>query len=142
MPSARRTRATRREYSAADVKMLLDGRWWGFTSFGPDTPDMTPRDKEARSEAARRAWFELWQDLLPLFIDVNPGCRPWAWWQWDAPEPIGDGETEYDYLKRHGLLTPEETETLNGQPRERESITFAAIRDWGWQTMVNPWQQP
>ena len=34
----------------------------------------------------------------------NPGERPWAWWQFDAPEPLPEGETERHYLERHGLI--------------------------------------
>lgn len=36
-------------------------------------------------ESIRRAWLECRSQLLPEWIRANPGTRPWAWWQFDAP---------------------------------------------------------
>lgn len=44
-----------------------------------------------------------------LYCD-RPGKRPWAWWQFDAPEPLTDDETQFEYLQRHDLLLPGELE--------------------------------
>jgi hypothetical protein len=59
---------------------------------------------------------DLWHDLKPVimrdFIKAHPGRRPWAWWQWDAPEPRREGEAEDDYLARHGLLTESEKRAM------------------------------
>ena len=30
-------------------------------------------------------WRELKTEILPEFIAVNPGSRPWAWWEFDMP---------------------------------------------------------
>lgn len=47
-----------------------------------------------------------------LFYCGEPGTRPWAWWRFEAPEPLPEGEEESDYLKRHGLLLDGELEEL------------------------------
>ena len=61
-------------------------------------------------------WAQLRDELLPAWIEKNPGTRPWAWWQVDAPEPrkreveytggMKFEESELRYLDRHGLLLP------------------------------------
>jgi hypothetical protein len=57
-------------------------------------------------EAARlAAWREHAPDLLPM---VSPGSRPWAWWQYDAPEPPLPREPEIAYLERCRALTDTE----------------------------------
>jgi hypothetical protein len=43
---------------------------------------------------------------------VDPGSRPWAWWQYDAPEPVLPRESEFAYLTRCGQLTEPERITL------------------------------
>ena len=43
-----------------------------------------------------------------IFIRGAPGYRPWAWWQFDAPVPPSEGETELDYLIGHNLITDDE----------------------------------
>lgn len=59
---------------------------------------------------------DLWKLFGPeateLFVDNNPGRRPAGWWLYDAPEPRPAGESETDYLRRHGLLTPLEVKRL------------------------------
>jgi hypothetical protein len=37
-----------------------------------------------------------------------PGTRPLRWWQYDAPAPRRPGQSEYEYLRRHNLLTAAE----------------------------------
>ena len=55
------------------------------------------------------AWHEHQAELLPL---VDPGSRPWAWWQYDAPEPVLAREPEIAYLERCQLLTSQERTRL------------------------------
>lgn len=58
------------------------------------------------SDRSRRAaWRKHHAELLPL---VDPGSRPWAWWQYDAPEPVLPREPELAYLKRCQLLSEPE----------------------------------
>ncbi len=92
-------------------------------------------------DALRKAWIDdgLREELLPQFIEENPGHRPHAWHVFDAPEPrrapqwyydnikagmfYGDSllgavdpgvlEDETDYLERVGVLTNGEREQVN-----------------------------
>ena len=58
------------------------------------------------SDVARHvAWQEHRTELLPL---VDPGSRPWAWWEYDAPEPVLPREPEIAYLERCQLLSTQE----------------------------------
>jgi hypothetical protein len=67
-----------------------------------------------------------WVFLLP----EGPGFRPWAWWQFDAPEPLPEGETERAYLERHGLVLPGEAEhpTMEEQRTARNAEQDARIQ--------------
>lgn len=58
------------------------------------------------------AWAEVRDELLPQWIREKPGTRPFGWWRDEAPELRGEGETELDYLRRHGLLTSAEKRVL------------------------------
>jgi hypothetical protein len=62
------------------------------------------------SNASRRAaWRSHSEELMRL---VEPGSRPWAWWEYDAPEPTLPRESDFDYLARCGLLTKGERARL------------------------------
>src|SRR5690242_15024366 len=57
----------------------------------------------------RQAWEEHREDVLAEWTKKHPGTRPSAWWQWDAPEDApSNRETQAAYLRRHGLLLPNE----------------------------------
>jgi hypothetical protein len=45
------------------------------------------RNEEFREAEAREAWEIMREKLLADWIREAPGCRPWGWWQWDAPQP-------------------------------------------------------
>ena len=60
-------------------------------------------------EYRREAWGAHAAELLTL---VDPGSRPWGWWQYEAPEPLLPREAELAYLYRCGLLTRAERERL------------------------------
>jgi hypothetical protein len=128
------------------------------TGVVPDTdyPDANPFEVIAMCNPDSRELREAWEQYGPGIMagwDL-PGCRPWAWWIFDAPRmPEGDFpecrqtlsgpgrplhealafypsqafgiwawygkpdnpptfETQFDYLKRHGLLLPGEDEPL------------------------------
>jgi hypothetical protein len=53
-------------------------------------------------ESRRDAWRSHSAVLTPM---VDPGSRPWAWWEYDAPEPPLPRESELDYLTRCHLLS-------------------------------------
>ena len=55
------------------------------------------------------AWHQHRAELLPL---VDPGSRPWGWWQYDAPEPVLPREPEIAYLERCQLLGTQERTRL------------------------------
>ena len=67
----------------------------------------------AFSSDADRCWA--WQEHGPRLLSlVDPGSRPWGWWQYDAPEAPSPREPEIDYLARRGLLTEDERARLHG----------------------------
>jgi hypothetical protein len=77
-----------------------------------------PRDAGSAfdsDESRRTAWRSHSAELMRL---VQPGSRPWAWWEYDAPEPAKPRESETAYLARCGLLTQ----------AERASMAQAAIQ--------------
>ena len=81
MPRVRRRPKRRRiGYTKGQVEHLLSG----YQSCGDDF------GREVRGtldvEAMREAWITLRDELLPQWIAENPGTRPYAWWQFDAPE--------------------------------------------------------
>ena len=70
--------------------------------------------KDARSafesdESRCISWRAHAAEVMQL---VQPGSRPWAWWEYDAPEPLRPRESETAYLARCGLLTEEERTSL------------------------------
>ncbi len=72
-----------------------------------------PKDDESAfdsDESRRNAWREHAAELLQM---VDPGSRPWAWWQYEATEPVLPRESSVAYLTRCGFLTRAEGECLN-----------------------------
>ena len=63
-------------------------------------------------ELIKSAWADLGSDIMARWIVEHPGTRPWAWWQFDAPEPRKEDETEAACLQRRGLLTKAESDAL------------------------------
>ena len=70
-------------------------------------------------ESRRDAWRDHAAELLSM---VDPGSRPWAWWQYDAAEPMLPRESERAYLARCGFLTEAECERL-----KRAGIQLASL---------------
>jgi hypothetical protein len=42
---------------------------------------------EGDEEAKRRIYEAVKAEFVPTHAHHRPGLRPWAWWEWDAPEP-------------------------------------------------------
>ena len=62
------------------------------------------------TEASRlAAWRSHSTELTGM---VAPGSRPWAWWQYDAPQPVLPREADLTYLMRCDLLTEREQAEL------------------------------
>lgn len=70
-----------------------------------------PNGRSAFATGADRsaAWRGHRAELLPM---VDPGSRPWGWWQYDAIEPVLPREPELAYLERCQLLTQHERKQL------------------------------
>jgi hypothetical protein len=76
-------------------------------------------------------WWVFDEDAPPMKLwtwvgTPNPKTRPWAWWEFDAPEPQRGGETERQYLERLDLLLPGEAELPTYQ--ERQAAQDAALK--------------
>ena len=72
---------------------------------GPSGADSAFADDAAREAAWR-------EHALEVRLMVSPGSRPWAWWQYDAPEPLLPRESEIAYLERCHALTEDERRSL------------------------------
>jgi hypothetical protein len=90
--------------------------------------------EEGDEETKKRLYESVKDELVPAHAHYRPGTRPWAWWEWDAPEPrlvikreldpdhddadcegrhtddcyVVYYEDDYGYLARLRLLFPEE----------------------------------
>jgi hypothetical protein len=64
------------------LMMLLNGRAF----FQHLCPELF-RNNALDLDAVRRLWDEFKRDILPRYITLKPGHRPWCWWQFDSPEP-------------------------------------------------------
>ena len=51
-----------------------------------DTPGRAERFFWLRTQI-EAGWRELREAVLTAWGAARPGSRPWAWWQFDAPEP-------------------------------------------------------
>ena len=88
-------------------------------------------------------WAELRDELLPAWIEDNPGTRPYAWWECEAPEPRRDGESGYFYLTRHGLILPsEQRKRPGGSIRPKEITDDGRRRLWRFIDDVERGSQP
>src|SRR5262249_38366366 len=110
MPRGVRRRAKARDdWTREQRRQLLDGHEFFGKGFGRPWSIHRPLDLDL----ARVAWNELRAEILDEFIANNPGHRPWAWWQFDAPEPRRQPETDLAYLERLNLLVPSEIAVLD-----------------------------
>ncbi len=84
--------------------------------------DEMRRDWEENRDRLLR-WWVFNEDEPPMklwtFVGTpNPKTRPWAWWQFDAPQDAKKDEAECEYLERLGLLLPGEAELPTYEERQ------------------------
>jgi hypothetical protein len=53
-------------------------------------------------------WAQYGDVIVARHIANCPGTRPVNWWRFSATAPRRPGETQRQYLERHGLLLPSE----------------------------------
>ena len=115
MARKRRSQTNRLAPLTDDQTMhLLIG--WCFNSVKYRGLDFPFEDEEHRRQ--------LWEHNRDFLIDKDvgnqwlytrrPGTRPAGWWDYEAPEPRRDLESEEDYLRRLDLLFPGEDEAIRG----------------------------
>jgi len=63
-------------------RVLLTGRCF----FKLAAPGFYDQDGNLDMSAAEEAWRQCGTKLLEEYTYEHPGCRPWAWWLFDAPE--------------------------------------------------------
>jgi hypothetical protein len=61
----------------------------------------------------RALWSKYRDEILPAFVRENPGRRPEAWHEFEAPEPWPEDESEVDYLWRVGVIEPAELDGIH-----------------------------
>jgi hypothetical protein len=104
-----------------------------FPSSGSGKADTPEQQAEAR-EQMRQDWKMHRERLLHWWITGEnkpqgmkpwtfvmtgrPGTRPWAWWEFDAPEPLGEHESERNYLQRLNLFLPGEEQLPTREDRD------------------------
>ncbi len=108
-------------------RILRDGHAFEFSRYPERLPVPT-------AEELWSLWKSIGPRLLADFIKARPGCRPWAWWNWESPEdpefewPLNvsgaangpPARNRYEppdfaqlaYLRRYDLLTADERERL------------------------------
>ena len=143
MPPRRRiAKLRRRTIDDSHLAQLLSGNAFFRAQWDP----LTDEELRALWEEYRDELMALWRNppedergargpARTAALKAVPGHRPWAWWEFDAPEPVvyvrhayrglyerpdregyitretPDGrvrERQVDYLKRHGLIDADE----------------------------------
>ena len=113
----------------------------------------------------RGPWQAHRDEVLAEWIEDRPGTRPWAWWEFDAPEArevvgvrhppharFGKSfalhvatidwvrlESEPAYLRRHGLLTDAEAARLEPEMYGAVWIPKSARKGRWWDP--HPWEE-
>jgi hypothetical protein len=82
VPRIRRRAKARTGYTDAHIRQLLDG-----FSFGGDGFDRDTLHGACDREGMRAAWERRKPVILAMWIREYPCTRPYAWWEFDAPEP-------------------------------------------------------
>ena len=135
---SKRAHRRRREFKALHILQLKTGCDMFRDAFG----DRGEEDWDAMQEC-----WEQWKGkLLPWYISIHPGERPFAWWRFETDIPpdtdwwADDQESQTSYLWRHGLLTPEELKIVTGpdwdsddyhrQYGGRPFVSLDGIRQW------------
>ena len=101
MPRVRR-KTKHRTLGPGCVWQLATGFDYFDDAWGNDPDDETLRE-------IKLVWQQKRDEMLQR---SSAGRRPWAWWQFDSPEPRDEGIPEADQLARLGLLTESETRPM------------------------------
>ena len=90
----------------------------GYTGYG----DGTGEDLRAFIDDVMRADWAVHRDALKpwLFYRGAPGTRPWAWWWLEEHPPIGEDESEDEYLTHTEQWLPGEREPFEAAERAPE----------------------
>ena len=100
-----------------------DGVGKNLTAF---ITDLMRVDWAEHRDALLRFWISgEYSSQLPnikpwLFYRGAPGTRPWAWWWLEKHPPIGDDESEDEYLTRTRQWLPGERDLFEAVEREPE----------------------
>ena len=120
----------REPYPTFLADYLASGQW-------PDLAEAHAVQYFKPRDYVERAWHELRVSILDSFIAEYPGCRPWAWWEYDAPRaPLGvfpgcwfDGTLSEPRLRLGGTGTPA-NDALNYVPAFAFGIPIDWVREW------------
>ena len=147
---SKRAHRRRREYKELHILQLMTGHDMFNDAFGARG--------EEDWDAMRECW-EQWRDvLLPWYIEIHPGERPFAWWRfetdvpWDTDWDDEEQESKVSYLWRHNLLTSKELEVVSGpdwdlndyhrQCGGRPVVGLEGIRKWMRGEPYTVWRAP
>lgn len=91
-----------------------------FLTAGHDYFHAQPFGNPPDMSLARDCWRDHGAELLEQYVAIRPGCRPWGWWQFEAPEERAGEEPEAEYLERLGLWFPGERELMEETTHGRD----------------------
>jgi hypothetical protein len=77
--------------------------------------------------AVERLWREYSDVIISRHIARFPCSRPVNWWRYNAPELRRPGESQYEFLKRHGLLLPEERVSVDAATKNPPTRSRAIV---------------
>lgn len=166
MPPSRRRGIRRRQkrFSDFEVQFLRTGfslggrskwedmRTQTFSTEVIELADGTTREisvahTEFTAEAIdqmREAYEVLRDEVNDGYADERPGCRPFAWWLFDSPEPRDERLEEVAQLDRMRLLPEGEVEHLRHTAHGVRNVYHATPfrRKWAWWRFLSerPWQ--
>jgi len=123
----RRGRGFRGNVAEWKIKYFYDGEYqhgsWEF--FGWDCPH------EYEGSEILKDWHAVREGLVAAWTKEKPGTRPWAWWEFESPEPrkrlggIGTPEHEVTALSpsfKFGIprryVSPDQVEYYNGRAKD------------------------
>lgn len=80
--------------------------------FGRCLLDCAPGEPFRDEEHRHAVWAQHGEAIMKDYIAKSPGKRPRAWWSYEAPAPLPNGESQAGYLRRLGLLGEDEAGRL------------------------------
>ncbi len=118
----RRTRKSRsrRTWSDAHQLQLASGYDW-FDEAWTDHPS-----PESLAEM-EIAWADCKDDIMTAHLERFPCTRPWAWWQFDAPEPRDRTVDEKEQLTRLCVVSGHEILRFQRLEQKREALAEMGV---------------